>query len=190
MFNHISGHFDLKVPSLEGFDWPELEEKAAEIRRLEADFTEAGRKARELKDEQPKAKREDTAAYAEAIKAGKKDPGTKASDRLEAQIESVSRRRDALRVVLRDRANELLVLVERGRDGWTTETQDSLDVAEDRLAEALAAVERAEAEVLRHKQVLAFLDGPENYRPNRVAKKPKKPAPSPGPTIAVIGAPP
>jgi chromosome segregation ATPase len=190
MFNRLTGHFDLQIPSLQGFDWPELEEKAAEIQKLDADFAEAGRTLRELRDDRPKAKRDDTAAYAEAIKAGKKDPGTKAADRLEAQIEAVSRRRDALRVVLGDRANELLALVVKERDGCLAEANTSLSVAEEGLEEARAAVQGAEAEVLRHKQILAFLEDPEGYRPNKVAKKPKKPAPASGPTIAVIGAPP
>jgi hypothetical protein len=190
MFNRLTGHFDLDIPNLEGFDWPELEEKVADIRRLNADFAEAGRKVRELTDNRPKAKREDTVEYAAAIKDGGKDPGTKHADALEKQIEAVSRRRDALRVVLRDRANELMALIERGRDEWANEAGASLSATEEQLEEARAAVERTEAEVLRHRQILAFLENPEEYRPNKVAKKPKQPAPSPGPTISVIGAPP
>jgi hypothetical protein len=186
IFNRLTGYLDLKIPNLEGFDWTELKDKVEDIRRLGTDFTEAGRKVRELTDNRPKAKRDDTAAYAEAIKAGKKDPGTKHADELEQQIEAVSRRREALRVVVEDRARELLALVERGRGEWANEAQASMGAAEERLEEAHAEVKRAEAEVLRHKRVLAFLEDPENYRPNRVAKKPEQRAPSPVPTISVI----
>ena len=187
MFNSITGHFDLQVPNLEGFDFPGLKEKAAELRRLEGEYREAGRKVRELEDSRRQAKRDDTALYAEAIKAGKKDPGTKASDALQAQIEAVTRRRDALRVVLKDRGHELLALVENGREGWTVEALASLTSAEEALEEARAAVEHQEAEVLRHRQVVAFLENPAEYRPNRVGKKPNKPAAEPPPTFSVIG---
>lgn len=188
IFNRITGHFDLKVPSLEGFRWPELEEKVEDIRRIEGDFGEAGRTLRELTDNRPKAKRDDTAAYASAIKAGKKDPGAKHADALEEQIAAVTRRRDALRVVLKGRASELIDLVEHGREEWTNEALASLAAADAVVEEARAAVARSEAEVLRHRQLLAFLEDPENYRPSKVGKKAAKAPASPQPTFSVINA--
>jgi hypothetical protein len=90
-------------------------------------------------------------------------------------------------VVLRDRARELLALVESGREEWTHEATSSLSEAQERLEEAQGGVRQREAEVLRHRHLLAFLEDPEGYRPTRVNKKPRKAKPQPRPEISVIG---
>lgn len=170
IFSRYTGGYDFQRPDLEGYDWPELRDVVARIERLGGELTEATRTARELADSRREAERKDTAAFAEAIQAGRKDPGEVHTTKLEAQIRRAERRRDALRVALQDLGPEVLSVIEEGRADWLPEVREGLSEATERLEEARRAMQRAEVEQARHRELIAWLEDPEGYKPGKASK--------------------
>lgn len=189
IFNRYTGSYDFQRPDTDGYDWSALEEIAGRVESYGADLTATTRRLKELTEARREAERKDTAAFAEAIQAGGKDPGTPNADKLEREIRDAERRRDALKVALQGLGPELLSTIEQGRGEWLPQVQDGLSEATERLEEARQAMRRAEAEVARHKELIAWLEDPENYKPGKASKE-RKQAPGPAkqqpPTFTVI----
>lgn len=185
--NHMTGRYDFKRPGLDGYDWPALSEIVERVESYGADLAETTRRVKELENSRRDAERKDTAAFAEAIQAGRKDPGTPHADELQVEIRDATRRRDALRVALQGLGPELLSVIEEGRAAWLSEVQEGLSEATERLEEARQAMKRAEAEQARHRELIAWLEDPQDYRPGQASKeRSEKPKAKP-PTFSVIG---
>lgn len=73
------------------------------------------------------ARQADTAAYAKQLRAGKPDPGTPKTDRVDAEIVGAQRRLAALQRALDDVEGELVAAVEQHRAEWLAEVDARLE---------------------------------------------------------------
>lgn len=185
--NHMTGRYDFKRPGLDGYDWPALSEIVERVESYGADLAETTRRVKELENSRRDAERKDTAAFAEAIQSGRKDPGTPNADELQVEIRDATRRREALRVALQGLGPELLSVIEEGRSAWLPQVQDGLSGATERLEEARQAMRRAEAELSRHRELIAWLEDPQDYRPGQASKERQKAPQAKPPVFSVIG---
>lgn len=186
MFNSMTGNFAFEAPDLDGYDWSALHEIVSRITRYGDDYRTTSQTLRELSGTRHIAERKDTAAFAEAIQSGKKDPGTPNADKLEAEIGDLERRKGALRVALSNLESELLDTIEAGRGEWLPQVKDGLGGAERALEEARQAVAAAEAERARHLELIAWLTDPQDYRPGKASKARAARPTAPSPAFSVI----
>jgi hypothetical protein len=123
-----------RIRRLELPDVPALRKEAKIYREMLAERDAASRRLRELESERPAAKRKDQEAFGQAIlKSGPaaRDPGAKASDKLESEIADVRARRDAADFAV-DRAEEsLLAAIDAKRDSLLRDTDKNLQAVGD-----------------------------------------------------------
>lgn len=127
----------IELPPVPITDAKVADAAAAYARLVDENATVAARLA-ELENDRPAAVEADRRAYADAIRAGKADPGTKAVERLDADLTATRRRSEALAVAVAAAQEELVSTVEARRAAWGAEIDRR--VAKDR-AEVSKAVE-------------------------------------------------
>lgn len=118
-------------------------EAGATYARLSVENAATAAKLAELERRRPEAVEADRAAYAAAIRDGKPDPGTKAVDRLDAELVATRRRSEALAVAVATAQAELVATVEARRGPWGAAIDRQVAKDRDELAKAVEALAAA-----------------------------------------------
>lgn len=162
MFDSRTGRFNHQAPDLKGLglEWPELAKISAEIDRLGEDFEQTTAKHRELNESRRDAEDKDNAAFAEALRTGKGDPGRKHTDKLEAELAAATRRREALRVALSDLDREKRRVVAENRGKWRAEVERKIPASQSRLRDAVANVRSARSDLQALQALQVWLSEP------------------------------
>ena len=116
---------------------------AATYARLVGENATVAAHLAELEASRPEAVEADRRAYAAAIRDNKADPGSKAVERLDADIAATRRRSEAVAVAVGVAQDELVATVEAQRKPWGADIDRQ--VAEDRAAVAAAVEALAKA---------------------------------------------
>jgi len=171
-----------------------IHKAAAEYQRLVADHQAAVTAAHDLEQARHTARDADTRAYADAIRAGKDDPGQPATQAADNAILLAGRREEALEHAVTEARNELVASVDQHRAEWLAALEKRLDAARDRMREAVDQVSAAHAELAETFATRAWLEQfPEQslWRPGRFAARVPallSPAGEPVAAVAAISA--
>lgn len=142
----------LSIPTIENVQVPaELadHDAAREVARLHDVFQDARRQLRSLTSGLADARGADRVALAEAMAAGKPDPGDKALATLRQQIESQQRRVVGLADAWRVAFNRLLKLIAEEGPAWAAQAEADLEAATQPVADGLSELFAALDEVTR-----------------------------------------
>lgn len=131
---------------------PKVERVAAEYRRLTAELRATDQAAADLVAARHRSSEEDLNARAAALRAGKADPGTEASDRIEREILEIDSKAQALRRAVDQVYAELVEVFEAHRadlaerdDVAVGRAREAFAGLVEQMAEAYGAQRRAEA---------------------------------------------
>ena len=143
---------------------------AVELRGLQRQYRAAEGDLRRLQDARATAESLDRAAYADALRAGQPDPGSKALVAANAAIAEGARRLEALGQAVEGSYADLVAAVEKGEQAWRASLEKDLAARREDLRAAIEQVERAHsalADTLATRGWLAvFADGrPARYKP-------------------------
>lgn len=147
-----------------------LRQPAEKYHALVAAMAETGKQVRDLARQLPNAEAADRQALADALRAGQKDPGTPAADKVKADTDQARRRHDGYQTAVAQARRELEEAILAARPEWAEDLTLSLATtsadylaAIDRLAEAhqrmqLARSVAAWLERFPHKPALTIPD--------------------------------
>jgi len=132
-------------------------------RRLRAEEQTLQRAGHELEA----ARAEDRTALAQALVDGEKDPGTKATDKAQAKLETASRMAEALDEALRDARRELVDVIAAETPRLLQEAEQRLEQQRTAYADALDALATAHGELQAAAGTLGWLreQGLGRYQP-------------------------
>jgi hypothetical protein len=128
------GRLDLALPHTR---WKELEEAVDAYEKLKRERKVTNSRLAGLTREREKAIEADRRALAKAIKEGKRDPGNKAIERIEKEIQACNRRLEALEEALDDAEGDLIAVVDEHREAWVEEAEAAHLEAREAYAEAV-----------------------------------------------------
>lgn len=159
----ISGAFNFFAPNVKalGLDWPALQEIVEKIRETGEEYKALGMKVRELDATRRQAEQADINAFAAAIQAGKGDPGSKNTEKLEKELTDTRRRRQALQIVLNEFERERVALTNDRRSEWHSEVQGKREQAKNRVSEAVASLRDARANLDALNGLDEWISGPQ-----------------------------
>jgi len=145
---------DIPDPSVLGFKAPKWQAALAEHKRLQRQRGDALAEQAELRRQLVEAEQADTWAHAAAIREGKPDPGTPATDAVKSAQAAVQRSVDALTVAVGQTEKELRSAVASERDAVLAAVESAVDARRATLRAAVDAwdesrTELAEAVALR-----------------------------------------
>lgn len=118
---------------------------AVELRGLQQQYRAAEGDLRRLQDARAQAENVDRAAYADALRAGQPDPGSKALDAANAAIAGGARRLEALGQAVEGSYADLVAAVEKGEQAWRASIEKDLAARREDLRAAVEQVEGAHA---------------------------------------------
>lgn len=128
-------------------DAAELRKALADVARLRAELAKASADVQATQRAVEAAANADRAAYAQALRLGKPDPGTPESERAAAKLADANRRHDALRLAVLDSESEATALVADNRAAFQAQ------LAEEREKAAATARERLSALVASRRHI-------------------------------------
>ncbi len=105
------------------------------------------------------ARQADTGAYAKALRAGKPDPGTPKTDRVDAEIVAAQRKLAALQRALDDVEGELISAVEQHRAEWLAEVDEQLKQEHEAKRELISGLAEARAAIVVTSSLRVWLAG-------------------------------
>jgi hypothetical protein len=145
---------DIPDPAALGFTAPKWAAAHREHARLQRELTETLALQGALRRKIGEAQAADSTAYADAIRAGKGDPGTPQTDAAKAELESVRRKAEALQIAVEQALRELVAAVEQEKPALLAELDTAVAERRATLAAAVdawyeARTEHAEAVALR-----------------------------------------
>lgn len=125
----------------------------------------ANGQARMLEGARETAKESDDQAFADALRAGKPDPGQKASKLLEEYIGEARRMADALALTVRESRDEILVALDERRDQLAVRLDGRFEQDTERFLEAIRLLRPLVADRARVHAARTWLDDPNrSYR--------------------------
>ncbi len=113
----------------------------------------------ELTSARAEAAAADAAAFAEAIRADKPDPGAKHTQRLEGEIAGAQRRVAALERAVADQLADVTEAVERHRAELAAKLEQRAAKARGALAKDIARLRADHAEMMSARGIASWLDG-------------------------------
>ena len=147
----IGGHddrgFARPTPPSEHVEHPAIRAAAEQYERDRDAAQEARRLLTDLEQRRPAADEADRQAYADALQARRKDPGTRHGDAADRAIGDAKRHAEALAVVEERSLDALAAAVAEGQADWHTATLTKRDAARARLADQLDAIAHTLAEL-------------------------------------------
>lgn len=170
VFDPRSGALQYKAPDPGEFDWPELRAAVADMDRLAEDHRKTAAKVRELDDSKREAEEKDRQAFAESLRSGAKDPGSKNAEKLEAEIVQATRRRDALKVALGEQAKAIDAVIAEHRAEWRQEVGAEIPETRARLEVAVREVESLRGELAKLGELQSWLAEPGAQASQQAAK--------------------
>lgn len=132
--------FRQPTPPSECIEHPAIRAAAEQYERDRDAAHEAHRELTDLEQRRPAADEADREAYADALQARRKDPGTRHGDAADRAIADAQRRADALALVEARSLDAFAQAVASGQADWHTATVAKRDAARARLAEQVAAI--------------------------------------------------
>jgi hypothetical protein len=138
---------------------------AGEYRRLLAELDTARREFDELEAGRPRAEAADRKALADAMAAGKKDPGNKTQDKLAADLAAVERRITGLADATTAAFRHVREQIDEHGAEWQASLGEQLEAARRDLAEHLAAAGGACSELDRLVGRVAWIRDAGNREP-------------------------
>jgi len=150
----------LTLPDLDqlGMDWPELRDRIAEYNRLATEHRAASAALEALLASRPAAIENDRAAYAEAIRAGKADPGESNLSKLNTRVTSANRKAEALAAAVQSTARDIAAAVEGRRAALLHDVDQALGEDRDALAHAVTAWVAARTRLDQHRALRSWID--------------------------------
>jgi len=131
---------------------------ADEYRRLEAARVEAAGEQRKLEDARRDAVDRDEQAFADALKAGKADPGAKHTSKADEAIVQARRRAAALERAAQQALGEFLAVLEQRRVEWTASLEEQVAQARLEFGDRLAALTEAHGQLADRFATLQWLE--------------------------------
>jgi hypothetical protein len=142
----------------------EAHERAAAAAQL------ARRDLTTLEQERPAAVEADRRAYADALEAGKRDPGTKHTDAADRKIRDAQRHVAALELVEQRAHGALAEAVEAGQEAWHTAVTAERDATREQAAAMLDELTAKLGKLAQLDALARFADGTaRSYNPATVA---------------------
>ncbi len=162
MFNKYTGQLEYASPDFKrlSLNWPPLVEVDAQIRKLGEDYTQTEAEVGRLSQGRGEAQDADRQAYARALRAGDKDPGSKETDKLERSLEAARRKSEALHHALQELDAERRTLIDEHRAEWRGEVEDKLPKARKDLRAALSQMQAARSHLKHLEGVMEWLEAP------------------------------
>jgi len=151
--------FRTQTPPSEHIEHPAIRAAAEQYERDRDAAHEARRELTDREQRRPAADEADREAYADALQARRKDPGTRHGDAADAAIADAKRRADALALVEARSLDALREAVEQGQADWHTGHVAKRDAARARLAEQLDAIGATLAELETHEAMVRYTAG-------------------------------
>jgi len=132
--------FRLPTPPSECIEHPAIRAAAEQYERDRDAAAEADRVLTDLEQRRPAADEADREAYADALQARRKDPGTRHADAADRAIADARRHADALATIAARSRDAFAQAVASGQADWHAATVAKRDAARARLAEQVAAI--------------------------------------------------
>jgi hypothetical protein len=128
------------TPPSECIEHSAIRAAAEQYERNRDAATEADRVLTDLEQRRPAADEADREAYADALQARHKDPGTRHADAADRAIADARRHADALATIAARSLDAFAEAVASGQADWHAATVAKRDAARARLAEQVAAI--------------------------------------------------
>lgn len=152
----ISAHTqNLAVPST--IDSDLVQKASAEHARLLAMYRTTDAELRTAKTARDAATNQDRRDYADALSAGKSDPGTPNTDKAEQALAQVERKRDALELAIGEASAAVTEAVLEDRDVLLAKASQEVDLRASQYRDALDALTGAHAKLSRAMATRAWL---------------------------------
>ncbi len=164
---------------------------AAEYSRLVGDHQAASSAAHDLEHGRREAVEVDRRAFADALRAGKPDPGQAATEAADREILKTRRREEALAVAVAAARTDLVDAVERHRAEWLSSLEKQRDEARAKMREAVDQLVSSHEELAEAHALVAWLErfpGQFHWNPQRfLASLPSLRTPA-GEAVPVVAA--
>ncbi len=145
--------------SLPETQWKPLEEARKRYERHVSEHQALGAELETLAEKRHEAVAADRRALADALDAGKGDPGDQEIRELDARVAAVTRRREALELLLNDQEREIASLFEKHRGQWLGDVEKLEEKARAEQAKALESFLAARAAVDHAVGLRLFVQG-------------------------------
>lgn len=142
----------------EGITHPAVAEAAAHHATMLAERNAASAALKAAERNRPRAVEQDSAAYADALAKGAKDPGEKATAKADEAIHQAKRRSAALDRATVTASTAVVEAVRQHRDAIAAELQERLTTADRAWTEAIDQLEAAGAERGRSLSALDWIE--------------------------------
>lgn len=142
---NANGHLMFELPT--NVDDEQVATAAGEYRRVEAARVEAAGEQHKLENARRDAAELDEQAFADALRAGKADPGAKHTSKADDAIVQARRRAQALDRAAKQALGEFLDVLEQRRAEWTASLEQQVAQARSEFADRLAALTEAHGQL-------------------------------------------
>jgi hypothetical protein len=151
--------FAFHIPPAEAIEHPAIRAAAEAYERAQAAAHVARRELTAQEQARPAADTADREAYADALSAGKRDPGTKHADAADRRIADARRYAEALELVERRALDALAEAVDAGQEAWNASTVAKRDTAREQMAATLDTLTAKLGELNRLDALVRFTEG-------------------------------
>jgi predicted DCC family thiol-disulfide oxidoreductase YuxK len=137
--------------------WKAFEEARRDFERLADEQRKTAAKLRQLGEQREQALADDRVGLAEALRAGKKDPGTDAVEKIDREIAATKRTVSALELAVIAAWDDVVQVVEQNRERWFREQEKQVEQARRKTGDYLAAYTGARETLVAERAMLTFL---------------------------------
>jgi hypothetical protein len=137
--------------------WKAFETARSDYERLADEQKKTTAKLRELGEQREQALADDRVGLAEALRAGRKDPGTGQVERIDREIAATRRTVSALELAVIAAWDDVVQVVEQNRDRWFREQEKQVEQARRKTGDYLAAYTGARETLVAERAMLTFL---------------------------------
>ncbi len=152
-------HLRINLPDLDALEvgWADIRGLIAEYEKLQDEHHGASATLDEILAARPAAIERDRESYAQAIRAGKDDPGEAALNKLNTKITGANRKVEAIAVATRAVASDIADLVDRRRSELLRDADRAVNEDYQVLREAIAAWESARERLYARKALRSWV---------------------------------
>jgi hypothetical protein len=147
------------LPPAEAIEHPAIRSAVEEYDRAHEAAQLARREAVTLEQERPAAVEADTEAYADALEAGRRDPGTKHTEAHDRKIADARRHVDALELIEQRAFTAMVDAIEAGQVDWHASVMAQHDAAREQAADALTTLTTKLGELARLDALRRYTEG-------------------------------
>ncbi len=140
-------------------DFEPIAKTRTEYEAITAEIVAAQGLLEQLVAKREEARQADTAAFAKQLRAGKADPGTPKTDRVDGEIVGAQRRLAALQKALDDVEGELSAAVRQHREQWLAEVDETLEQEHAAKRKLLAELATARETIVATSSLRVWLAG-------------------------------